>query len=56
MGPAVELGVFSGLQIGLLWLVYALLALYLVVALRTAGERSVDDLVAGSAVRRAAVT
>jgi uncharacterized RDD family membrane protein YckC len=52
-GISVELGIFSGLQIGLLWLVYALLALYLVVALRTAGERSVHDLVAGTAVRRA---
>ncbi len=47
-----QLGTFSGLQIGILWLVYALFAAYLVVALRNGGERSIHDLVAGTAVRR----
>ena len=55
-GLSVELGTFSGLQIGVLWLVYALLAVYIVVAVRNAGERSVHDLVAGTAVHRSAVT
>jgi uncharacterized RDD family membrane protein YckC len=45
-----ELGTFSGLQLGLLWAVYALLALYLFVALRHEGRRSVHDLAAGAAV------
>ena len=44
-----ELGTFS-LQLGLLWAVYALLALYLFVALRHEGRRSVHDLAAGAAV------
>ena len=49
LSPA--LGTFSALQIALLWIVYALLAIYLAVALRNRGERSVHDLVAGTAVR-----
>lgn len=49
LSPA--LGTFSALQIVLLWIVYALLAIYLVVALRNRGERSVHDIVAGTAVR-----
>ena len=44
---------FTGLQIAMLWVVYGLLALYLVVAFRTGGERSVHDLVAGTVVRSA---
>ena len=47
-----EIGAFSGYQIALLWAVYVILAVYLFVALRNAGERSVHDLVAGSAVRQ----
>lgn len=49
---APRLGDFSGLQITLLWLVYALFAAYLAVALRTGGERSLHDLAAGTAVVR----
>lgn len=51
-GLAAELGTFSTLQIVLLSSVYVVLAAYLIVALRHAGERSVHDLAAGSAVRR----
>lgn len=51
-GLAAELGTFSMTQIVLLSSVYVLLAAYLVVAVRHNGERSVHDLVAGSAVRR----
>lgn len=47
---APELGTFSGVQLALLSAVYALLALYLLVALRSGGQRSVHDLLAGSAV------
>ena len=47
-----QLGTINELQIGLLWIVYAVLAIYLVVALRNGGERSVHDLVAGTVVRR----
>ena len=47
-----ELGSFTGLQIGFLWVVYGLFAIYLVVAVRNRGERSVHDLAAGTAVRR----
>jgi uncharacterized RDD family membrane protein YckC len=46
-----EIGVFSGYQIALLWAVYALFAVYLFVALRNDGERSLHDLVVESAVR-----
>lgn len=49
---APQLGTFSGLQLGLLWVVYGLFAVYLIVALRYGGERSVHDLVVGTAVRR----
>jgi uncharacterized RDD family membrane protein YckC len=48
-----RLGSFSGLQAGLLTIVYVLLAAYLVVALRNRGERGIHDLVAGTDVRRA---
>lgn len=47
---APELGTFSGLQLALLWVVYALFALYLFVALRNEGRRSVHDIVAGAVV------
>ena len=47
-----RLGTFSGLQLGLLWVIYGLFAVYLVVALRNGGERSVHDLVVGTTVRR----
>lgn len=47
-----ELGSFTGLQLGLLWVVYGLFAIYLVVAVRNRGERSVHDLVVATAVRR----
>ena len=47
-----RLGTFTGLQLGLLWVVYGLFAVYLIVALRNGGERSVHDLVVGTAVRR----
>lgn len=42
------------LQLGLLVAVYALLALYLVVALRNGGARSVHDRAVGTVVRRQA--
>ena len=47
-----QLGTFTGLQLGLLWVVYGLFALYLIVALRQRGERSLHELVVGTAVRR----
>ncbi len=47
-------GTVSGLQLGLLWIVYGLFAIYLIAALRNRGERSVHDLVVGTAVRRRA--
>lgn len=47
-----QLGTFTGMQLGLLWVVYGLFAVYLVVALRHRGERSVHDLVVGTVVRR----
>ena len=48
MAPA--LGAVGGTQLAVLWLVYALFALSLGVALRTDGRRSVHDLVAGTTV------
>ena len=47
-----QLGTFTGLQLALLVVVYGLFAFYLVVALRNRGERSLHDLVVGTAVRR----
>lgn len=47
---SVRFDTFTGVQIALLSVVYALAAGYLVVALRTRGQRSVHDLVAGTAV------
>ena len=49
-----QLGTFTELQLGLLIVVYVLFAIYLVVALRNGGGRSVHDLVAGTVVRRRA--
>lgn len=51
-GLSEDLGTFTTVQIVLLSSVYVLMAAYLIVALRHAGERSLHDLVAGSAVRR----
>ena len=47
---AVLLISFSGLQLALLWVVYALFALYLFVVLRNEGRRSARDFVAGAVV------
>jgi uncharacterized RDD family membrane protein YckC len=49
-----QLGTFTGLQLALLVVVYGLFAIYLVVALRNRGERSLHDLFVGTAVRRRA--
>jgi len=49
-----QLGTFTDLQLGLLIVVYVLFAVYLVVALRNGGARSVHDLVADTVVRRPA--
>lgn len=48
------LGTFTDLQLGLLAVVYMLFAVYLAVALRNGGSRSVHDLVAGTLVERRA--
>ena len=49
-GLAPALGAIGGGQLAVLWFAYALLALFIGVALRTGGRRSVHDLVAGTIV------
>ncbi len=51
-GLAARLGVFSGVQVSVAILSYALMGAYLVVALVHGGRRSVPDLVAATQVER----